>query len=624
MNGDNTERTPANSGLSWTGTWIRTWTRRSFLQSSAMTIGGVMCTDLSAHALLAEAPAAVNRPLQEFSYADVVFLPGAEDALLEQTHAVLMGLSDDRLLKPFRVRAGVAAPGADMGGWYDAYAYAPGHSFGQWLSALSRYYAITGDETTRSKVASLVHGYGAVPDAAGAFFENNRFPAYTLEKLNCGFIDAYQFGGSQEAPAVMRGMTAAALPHLPEKALSRAEQEARPHKDITYTYDEAYTLPENYFLAAERFGDSRYRELGIRFLQNDGFLTPLSEGQNVLPGLHAFSHFNSLNSGLQAYFTLNDPKYLRAAVNGFRFVQEQSFATGGWGPDERFVTPGRGALAKSLSTTHSSFETPCGSYGHFKLTRSLLRITRDSRYGDSMETVLYNTVLGSKPLQPDGEAFYYSDYNLNAHKRFGRDKWPCCSGTLPQVAADFHISTYLHDEDTVFVNLYIPSTLRWNAGHNLITISQTGSYPLDSLVTLQIASDGRKSFALNLRIPAWAGDDARITVNGEPFQGAIRGGAFVSLRRVWGRSDRVELSLPMQFRLQPVDRETPGTVALMRGPLVLFRVGSSTTPLRENDLLDARKLSGDEWLVRSTAGDVRFRPFPAISQESYSTYVNLI
>ncbi len=70
----------------------------------------------------------------------------------------------------------------------------------------------------------------------------------------------------------------------------------------------------------------------------------------------------------------------------------------------------------SLSKTHSSFETPCGSYAHFKLTRYLLRATRNSLYGDSMERVMYNTILGAKPLQPDGRTFYYSDYNFSGKK----------------------------------------------------------------------------------------------------------------------------------------------------------------------------------------------------------------
>src|SRR3546814_6345032 len=69
-------------------------------------------------------------------------------------------------------------------------------------------------------------------------------------------------------------------------------------------------------------------------------------------------------------------------------IQEQSWASGGWGPGEFFIKPGSGELAETLFRNFkSSFETVCGSYAHFKLTRYLLRITRDSRYGDSMERV---------------------------------------------------------------------------------------------------------------------------------------------------------------------------------------------------------------------------------------------
>lgn len=596
--------------------------RRRFLRSTVMTAGAV-CAN-GAHPFFAES---VGPPsgsaLGEFGYGDVSFEPGLEETQLRETHAVLMGLSDDVLLKPFRVRAGLTAPGADLGGWYDAYAYAPGHTFGQWMSALSRYYAITGDQATRAKVERMVRGYAAVPDTSGSFFENNRFPAYTLEKLNCGFIDAHSFAGNGQALDVLRALTNAALPHLPEKALSRAQQQARPHKDITYTYDEAYTLPENYFLAWQRSGDPLYRDLAVRFLHNDGFLTELSQGQNVLPGLHAFSHLNALNSAAQAYLALGDGKYLRAATNGFRFIQEQSYATGGWGPDEAFVTPGRGELAKSLEKTHSSFETPCGAYGHIKLTRNLLRATRDARYGDSMEAVLMNTVLGSKPLAADGSAFYYSDYSFTAKKVFAKDKWPCCSGTLPQVAADYRISTYLRGPEGVLVNLYLPSTLRWRPNGHAVTISQTGRYPLDGTVNLRVKSDHKRTFALALRIPSWAGDDARITVNGERFAGPVRGGSFAAIHRVWGKEDRVELTLPMHLRLQAVDAETPGTVALMRGPLVLFCMNPGQATLQERDLLGAQQVSEAAWLVRSAGGDVRFRPFTAIKDEVYSAYVKL-
>src|SRR5947209_15300363 len=138
---------------------------------------------------------------------------------------------------------------------------------------------------------------------------------------------------------------------------------------------------------------------------------------------------------MQAYLADGSRKHLRAASNAFEMIANtQSFATGGWGPNESFIAPGSGELYASLTSTHRGFETPCGSYAHFKLTRYLLRVTRDGRYGDSMERVLYNTVLGAKPLQADGSTFYYSDYHFKGRKVYSDRRWACCSGTLPQVA----------------------------------------------------------------------------------------------------------------------------------------------------------------------------------------------
>ncbi len=105
---------------------------------------------------------------------------------------------------------------------------------------------------------------------------------------------------------------------------------------------------------------------------------------------------------MQAYFTDGSKKHLEAARNGMRFVLEQSFATGGWGPNESFRKPGTSELADSLTKTHSSFETPCGVYGHFKISRYLMQATGESTYGDSMEAILHNTILGARPTRPDG------------------------------------------------------------------------------------------------------------------------------------------------------------------------------------------------------------------------------
>jgi DUF1680 family protein len=424
---------------------------------------------------------------------------------------------------------------------------------------------------------------------------------------------------------VLKRSTDAALPHLPEKALSRAEQEARPHKSAAFTWDETYTLPENFFLAYQRSGDKRYRDLAERFIYHE-FYDALAENHNVLPGKHAYSHVNTLSSAMQAYLVLGDEKYLQAATNGLRMVQEQSYATGGWGPNEGFVEPGRGLLAESLVKTHASFETPCGAYGQFKITRYLLRATHDSRYGDSMEQVLYNTVAGAKPILADGTSFYYSDYNsADARKVYHRDKWPCCSGTFPQLTADYGISSYYPAKEGVYVNLFLPSRVSWIQGDTQCTLTQQTSYPGTDTTQLHLEMARPENFTIYLRIPAWADAKTRVSVNGTRVEGEVTAGKFFALPRTWKNGDRVEYEIGMPLRVQAVDAQNPQIVALLRGPVVLFGVGNLPANLSRAQLLAASAASHslDSWVVQSDAGKVTFRPFAGIGDESYRLYQTL-
>lgn len=205
---------------------------------------------------------------------------------------------------------------------------------------------------------------------------------------------------------------------------------------------------------------------------------------------------------MMAYMVGGSQMHLRAAKNAFGMLREQSFATGGWGPDEKLRAPDSDDVFASLSKTHASFETPCGSYAHFKLTRYLLRVTRDSRYGDSMERMMYNTVLGAKALQDNGQSFYYSDYNFDGERVYHRAHWPCCSGTLPQVAADYRIQAYFHDGSDVFVNLYIPSTLRWSRGDGTLSLTQVSTWPYDPDISFVVNTPIPSEMTLHFRIPA--------------------------------------------------------------------------------------------------------------------------
>ena len=606
--------------------------RRQFLQSAA----------LAAAALCARASKATEEqpPLEEFGYGDVELAPGLAQTQFEQTQSVLLSLNDDSLLKPWRLRAGLPAPGPDLGGWYDevplektesgGHGFAPAHCFGQWISALARGYAVNRDPATKGKLVQLLALYE--PAISPKFYANFRFPAYDFDKMVIGLIDAYKFAGLTQARELLARTTDAAEPHLPPHALDRDEPQRLWRESMgentsnDYTWDESYTMPENLYLAWERgFGD-RYRVLARRFLLDKTYFDPLSENQNVLPNHHAYSFCNALSSAMQAYLADGSAKHLLAASNAFNMLANtQSFATGGWGPNESFVAPGSGKLYDSLNTTHRGFETPCGSYAHFKLTRYLLRVTRDGRYGDSMERVLYNTVLGAKRLEPDGHAFYYSDYNFSGSKVYFPDAWPCCSGTLPQVAADYRIASYFRDPDGVFVNLYLPSTLNWIANDGAqLSLTQSGDYPFDGKITFTLRASRPSEFALRLRIPAWAANGSPlISIAGTQVDEPVSQG-FATVRRQWKDGDRIELELPLPMRLEPIDPEHSNTVALVRGPLVLFPIGAETPAVSRQQLLSATRVAQQTaWTAASASGQLPLLPFTAIADQTYSTYIRV-
>jgi uncharacterized protein len=562
-------------------------------------------------------------PLAELGYAQVKFDAGPVERQIRENHQLVLGLDEDALLRPFRQRAGLPAPGSELGGWYDTYAFAPGATFGQWICALSRYYAAGGDVATRAKVLRLVGGFAATVDSDGKFYRDNRFPAYTYDKLTGALLDAKLLANDDSAFATLRRATRAAIPYLPPRAMPRNEH-AQPGEDFSeHAWDESYTLPENQFLAARLTGDETHLELARRFMYDDFFLA-LARGENVLPGKHAYSHVNGLSSAAQAYLSLGQHAYLDAAQQGFAFIDAQSFATGGWGPDEHFVTPGSGALGASLSNEHKSFETPCGVYAHFKLTRYLLRITRDARYGDSMERVLYNCALGAKPIQSDGRAFYYSDYTRSASKTFHPDRWPCCSGTLPMLAADYPISACFTDPRGIYLNLYIPGSIDWRHGTTACRLSIVTRYPFASAVAMSLQLSKPQNFALRLRVPAWA-TGAGVSVNGKRNVTPLPG-TFVSVEREWRSGDRVELDLPLRQRLQAVDAEHPNIVALSSGPLVLMRIlddnSSSTLAIPRNALLAAEPAAGSArtWSAGDASRKFELRAFADIASERYSAY----
>ena len=584
--------------------------RREFVGTGAAAIITAVVSPSFAPAQSKSAPAPVTTSatsrlkLRTFGYGDVKLTGGPLKAQYDHALDVFLKLEDDRILKVYRAKAGLPAPGADMGGWYNAEGFGPGHGLGQWMSALSRF-AAAGSTEARAKVGRLVEGFAATLGRGTPFYEY-RFPVYIYDKHVIGLTDAYRYAGVDAARDVLKRATDAAAPFLPEKALTQEEMVARPHKDPTYTLDESYTIAENLFIAYQVFGDERYLEMGKRFLHDKPYFDKLAAGEPAMVGKHAYSHVNALGSAAMAYVVMGTEKHLAAIRNAWDMIdRDQRFASGGWGPKEVFVEPGKGKLRESLATTRNHFETPCGSYATMKLARYLAQITGESRYGDAIERVIYNGILAAKRIQGDGTTFYYSDYQDNARKVYHPDKWPCCSGTYPQAIVDYLVSAYFHDERDVYINLFVASDLSWKRAGGDVKLVQATTYPDAGETVIRVEPNTPTEFAVNLRIPSWA-QDATVQVSGAGEPTRPRAGEYHTIRRTWKPGDSIKVILPLTPRPEPIDAQHPNVVAIMRGPVMQVGVGD--------------RLSLERIDPPTASYSLRFVPFYKINDEPYITY----
>lgn len=560
---------------------------------------------------------------REFAYDQVKLTGGPLAEMYHRLHAHYLALDEDRLLKVYRQRAGLAAPGRDMGGWYDAEGFVPGHLLGQFVSGLSRMYANTGDPQTAAKVRRLVLGYAATLEADGNPYASPKgsttWPCYLLDKYEIGLLDAAALAQVKEARTLLTRVIDGAIPFIPDHTYDRTPTSPR-----QAPYDEPYVLPENLFNSYALTGERRFLDMAKLYLLDNEFFNPLAEGRNILPGKHGYSHMIALSSGAKAYEVLGDEKYLRAIRNAWDMIEQtQQYASGAWAPKETFVKPGSGELAASLTTTRDHFETPCCFYSHAKLARYLMRFTGEARYGDGLECVLLNTILGALDPDDDGGYFYYSDYQDRAKKSYYQRKWPCCAGTLLQSVADYPIDLYFHNTRGIYVNLYAASEVRWKVNHVPVRLIQNTAYPESEQIELRVEPDAHAEFTIHLRIPRWLNRPAQLSVNGKAVAVAAERGTFAAIRRRWRKGDTIELRLPFSFRTVPIDAQNPNIVAVMRGPVMLTAVDppelltANAAALATMEAVPGKPL---EFELPTAAGRVRMRPFYQVQRESYSTY----
>lgn len=593
--------------------------RRSFLKSAPMAAGIV------AQSLKAEPELSSRTILEPFNYAGVRLRDSRWLKQVEDAREFYLGLSDDDILHGFRAAAGLPAPGKPLGGWCRENSSTV---FGQWLSGMARMYRATGDSALRDKAVLLMTEWAKTVKPDG----DCRMRHYAFDKLVCGLVDMHLYASAPGAIPLLEKTT-----NWARRTFEHENMIVVPSHNTMYygRPQEWYTLSENLYRAYVVTGDPNFKTFAEVWLYHpywNKFATTSRPAD--AQGVHAYSHVNTFSSAAMTYAVIGDPVCLQIIKNAYDYLQNtQCYATGGYGPNERFMTPD-GSLGKALQTRSDTFETLCGSWAGFKLSRYLMQFTGEARYGDWIERLLYNGAGAALPLRPGGRNFYYSDYRIGGGMKV--DYWEnftCCSGTYIQNMADYHNLIYYRDASSLYVNLYLPSEVVWRRPEGDVKLVQESGYPETETGTLVFDTKPEANFALKLRVPAWS-RDMSIKVNGADSRVRCTPGEWAVISRTWDPGDKLEVRIPLRLRTEAVDRQHPARVAVVRGPVVLaldynyhdpaFQLPSSGADLNKWLVADEKPAVFRVQPPDGRPVRLKFRPFYEFAEEfPYLMYFDL-
>jgi len=205
---------------------------------------------------------------------------------------------------------------------------------------------------------------------------------------------------------------------------------------------------------------------------------------------------------------------------------------------------------------------------------------------DVLEKTLYNSMLSGVSLSAD--RFFYPN-PLESDGRNERQAWfgcACCPSNVARFVPAIPGYIYGVKGKELFVNLYISNNADLLIGKNKVKVSQKADFPWDGKVEITIDPESAGRFAIKLRIPGWARNEAipgglykfsdksaetsKIMVNDELIVSNLENG-YTVIDRKWKRGDKIQIDIPMPVRKVIADeriKDDVNKIAIQRGPVI--------------------------------------------------------
>jgi DUF1680 family protein len=514
----------------------------------------------------------LNPRIKPFALKQVRLDSGRFQQTRDWSRGYMLRLPNERLLYNFRATAGLPSGATPLGGWEAPTSELRGHFVGHYLSASSFLIGSSGDPEMKAKADGLVAGIAECQAALGTSGYVSAFPEelfvrldrrekvwapfYTLHKIMAGLLDMYVQTGNQQAMDILLKLAA----WVDGWTASKAEEHMQEILKTEYggMNDVLYRL-------AVVTSDDRWARTGDRFTKKI-FFTPLALQRDELYQLHVNTHVPQVIGAAQRYEISSDARFRN--VSGFFWetvTESRTYATGGSGNTESWLThPHNLAPEMKVSSHHQEC---CCAYNMMKLTRHLYGWTGEVRYMDYYERNLLNHRIGT--IEPGtGLTTYFLSMSPGAWKTLCTEDesfW-CCTGTALEDFAKLNDSIYFHDEDSVYVNLFVASHLDWS--ERGIRLRQQTSFPEENRTVLTVESTSTERWTMRLRIPSWTDTGSIVRLNGHTLEVSGTPGSYLTIARRWKPGDRVELVMPMRIYAEAIPDE-PTIQAFLYGPIVL-------------------------------------------------------
>jgi DUF1680 family protein len=531
----------------------------------------------------------INVKAYAFNLKDVRLLDGSPfKHAMDIDGGYMLSLNVHRLLSRFYKNASLPVTDSAYGGWESD--GLSGHTLGHYLSACAMMYASTGDDRFKQRVDYIVDelikcqearktGYvGAIPHEDSIFYKIKRgeiksggfdlnggwSPWYTVHKVMAGLVDAYLYCGNNKALVAVTKMADWT------NDIVGSLNEAQLQKMLKCEYGGMNDVLANIYSIT---GNKKYLDLSYKFY-DDFVMKPLAEGNpDPIAGKHSNTNVpKAIGSARQYELTSNNPDEVIAQRFWNIMVNDHTYVTGGDGNYEYLGAPGKLNDALSDNTTES-----CCAYNMLKLTGHLFSWNPDAKLADYYERTLYNDILASQHPS-SAMMLYFEPLRMGGKKEFSDsfNTFTCCVGSGMENHTKYTEDIYFEGADgSLFVNLFIPSTLKWKTKN--IVLTQQTKYPEDNVVNFTFNTSSTQKATIKIRQPWWATNNVIIKVNNKVFAYKKDSTGYLVIDGVWKNNDKLQVTMPMHLYSEAMP-DNKDRIAIMYGPLVLAGNLGDTLP----------------------------------------------